>query len=157
MHPLSDRSGFAAIERSVERVIRDELAAAPAVVAESLRGIRPRLVFGQHMLTEALRVARLAIDPALLECAKMLAVRRRLDLFLAAGPCELCFQGISETGGLIHKVHSLPLGVEIESWTLPASALDEARLARADLASAYPELFTNPYVSASRYLLGAAM
>ena len=77
MHPLADRRDYATLEPEVERVIAENFAAAAAIAAERLRGVRPRLVFGQHMLAEAVRASYAGLDAALFECAKLLSIRRK--------------------------------------------------------------------------------
>jgi hypothetical protein len=152
MLPLADRRGFATLERDVERVIADGVAAAAPLVAERLRGLRPRLVFGQHMLSEAVRAAHAGLDASLLECAKLLAVRRNLPAMLAYGPFELCFERF-EGSVPICAVHAVPSGVRAAEIALPGEILAEANARQAELRAAFPDLFERPYVSASRYLL----
>ncbi|MGH9888705.1 MAG: CpXC domain-containing protein, partial [bacterium] len=86
MHPLTERPGFAVLERDVAQVIAAGIARAAPAAVEPLQGIRPRLVFGQHMLSEAVRVAYAGLDAAMLECAKLLTVRRNLAALMKHGP-----------------------------------------------------------------------
>jgi hypothetical protein len=157
MHPREDRPRFATIERGVALVMAEQLGAAPPVVASGTTGVRPRLVFGQHMLTEAVRVARAGIDPATLECAKLMAVRRELSRLVSREPAELCFEEVADSGDLVHGVHSLATGERVDSWPLPRDLLDETRAAQPALEQSFPELFQQPYVSACRYLYGATI
>lgn len=154
MHPPTDRARYARIERGVLQVLARNFAAAPPEVQERLRGVRPRLVFGQIMLTEALRVRRAGVPQALLECAKLLAVRRNLAALLPYGPSQLLFEELDEQGrarcGVYELAHDRRLG---ELW-LPADALAEVRASQRQLATLYPELFSQPFVSATRYLMG---
>jgi hypothetical protein len=155
MQPLADRPRFAAFEQEVERILSREFSAAAPALSPSLRAVRPRLVFGQHMLGEALRAARIGLDPGLLECAKLLALRRQLGRLLRAGPSELCFEQIAEDGTLQHVLRALPRGEVVGTFELERDALAEAQAARGQLEAVYPDLFRRPYASASRYLFGA--
>jgi hypothetical protein len=157
MHPRADRPRFATIERGVELVMAEQLGAAPPIVASGTSGVRPRLVFGQHMLTEAVRVARAGIDPAMLECAKLVALRRDLAWFMSREPIELCFEEVAGSGDLVHGVHTLASGERIDTLTLPRDVLAEARGAQPVLEQTFPDLFRQPYVSACRYLYGATI
>jgi rubredoxin len=157
MQPLTDRTQFATIERGVERVLADNFAAAAPVLADRLRGIRPRLVFGQHMLTEAVRASYAGLDAGLLECAKLLTVRRNLPRLMAHGPFELCFERFGDSDAPICAVHTLPAGDRVDELALPADAFAEAQASRAALRERFPDLFERPYVSATRYLLAATV
>jgi hypothetical protein len=154
MHPLADRRRFAALEPAVVAAVERQFAAAPPAVAANLRGVRPRLVFGQHMLSEAVRVARAGLDPALLECAKLFTVRRQLALLMPLGPFELCFERYDDAGALACTVHALATGERTGEIALAADVLAEVRAVQPDLEQMYPDLFAKPYVSASRYLFG---
>lgn len=157
MHPRADRPRFATIERGVELVMAQQLAAAPPLVASGASGVRPRLVFGQHLLTEAVRALDAGLDVARLECAKLLAVRRNMERLMPLGPFELCFEERAPDGALVHAVHALATGDRLDAFSLAPDALDEASASRAELARRFPELFERPYVSACRYLYGATV
>lgn len=154
MYPRAERSGYAALERAVAAVVEREIGAAAPVAATALRGLRPRLVFGQHMLSEAVRSIEAGLDPALLECAKILAVRRHLDAFLPLGPFELCFERIAEDGRLGCGAHALDGGERRGEVLLPADAIAEVRAMQPDLEARWPSLFHDPYVSMARVLYG---
>jgi hypothetical protein len=154
MHPLSDRRQFAQLEGAVAEVIATELAQAAPIVAERSRGIRPRLVFGQHMLAEAVRSAYSGVDAALLECAKMVNFRRNVLPLMKWGPSEFAFTGFADNGAAICAVHALPDGERLGEIRLPNDILAEMQFAHNDLRERYPELFDHPYVSATRYLIG---
>jgi hypothetical protein len=154
MHPPADRARFALIERGVFLVMERAFASAPPAVSEAMRGVRPRLVFGQAMLTEALRVLRAGVSPALLECAKLLALRRNLAALTAYGESQLLFEQHEEDGRMRCGVVAMESGRRLGELMLPADAIAEARASQAQLEGLYPELFGRPYVSACRYLLG---
>lgn len=155
MHPPAERALFARIEHGVAVVLERNFAQAAPVVQESLRGVRPQLVFGQVMLTEALRVRRTGLAPALLECAKLLAVRRNLAALLPYGPSQLLFEEVDDQGRLRCGVYELERDRRLGELRLPADALAEVRVSQAQLTQLYPELFSRPFISASRYLIGA--
>jgi hypothetical protein len=152
MHPLADRAAWASLERGVQQVMAREFAAAPPVVAVRLTGLRPRLVFGQHMLREAVRSAHEGIDAALLECAKLLAIRRNLARLMPHGPFELSFERFTDAGAPVCGVHALASGDRIDTLELPGDALAEVRATLPDLQTLYPDLFVQPYISVCRYL-----
>lgn len=152
MQPAADRRRFAGLERDVARVIVDNLAQAAPVAGAGLAGIRPRLVFGQHMLSEAVRVAWAGLDPELLECAKLLTVRRNLPALIQHGPFELCFERL-DGATPICGVHALPGGERLAELALTRDALSEAQASQSALQAMFPELFERPYVSATRYLI----
>ncbi len=154
MHPPADRARFALIERGVFLVMERAFASAPPAVREAMRGVQPRLVFGQLMLTEALRVLRAGVVPALLECAKLLALRRNLAALMAYGESQLLFEQHEEDGRMRCGVYGLQGEQRLGQLMLPADAIVEVRASQAQLEALHPELFGLPYVSACRYLLG---
>jgi hypothetical protein len=157
MHPIADRPHFTVLERGVELVLEQNFRSAPPIVAEGVRGIRPRLVFGHHMLAEAVRMSASSIDPALAECAKLLYLRRHLAEVMRFGPCELAFERFGPGGELVCGVHALPGGARLDELVLPADAIAETRASVDALERQFPDLFRGPYVSATRYLYGAAI
>lgn len=152
MHPPADRGRFALIERGVALVMERNFAAAAPGVIERVRGVKPRLVFGQAMLTEALRVLRAGLSPALLECAKLLALRRNLAEVMRYGPSQLLFEEPQDDGRLRCGVFDLEHGKRLSELRLPADALAEVRASQDHFIQLYPDLFVQPYVSACRYL-----
>jgi hypothetical protein len=156
MHPPADRARYARIERGVELVIERNFQAAASMVADGVRGVRPRLVFGQLMLTEALRVLRAGLSPPLLECAKLLELRRNLGELMRHGPSQLIFDGFDDTGRLRCGIHNLDDDRRIGELSLPADAVAEARASQDAFTRTYSALFTQPYVSACRYLYDEA-
>lgn len=156
MHPPVDRARFALIERGVALVMERNFAAAAPAVLENVRGVSPRLVFGQVMLTEALRARRANLSQALLECAKLLAWRRNLGALMPYGPSQLLFEELDEQGRLCCGVYSLDKEQRLGELRLPSDAIAEARASQAQLTQLYPALFTQPYVSACRYLMEGA-
>jgi Zn ribbon nucleic-acid-binding protein len=155
MCPRGDRPRFAVLERGVDLLFAESAAGAPEAVSGMLAGARPRLVFGQHMLRESVRTAHAGIDPVLLECAKLLAYRRRLADVARHGPAELCCEGIL-AGDLRFGVHPLSHGERASELRVPSDLLVEAAAGLDELVGRYPDLFARPYVSATRYLFGAA-
>jgi CpXC protein len=155
MHPLADRPQHAVLERGVELVLAEQFAYAPRMVADGLAGARPRLVFGQHMLSEAVRLAEARIDPALLEGAKLFAIRRNISRLGALPPFELCYEATEPSGEQRLAIFALADLERLGDLHLPADALAEAHAAQPELQVRYPELFERPYVSATRYLFAA--
>ncbi len=156
MHPPADRARLERIERGVELVMERNFAAAPPLVADGVRGARPRLVFGQLLLTEALRAHRAALSPPLLECAKLLAVRRNLGDFMRHGPSQLVFEALEPDGRLRCGIFDLDAGRRGGELHLAADAIAEVRATQDVFEQLYPALFTRPYVSACRYLYDGA-
>jgi hypothetical protein len=155
MHPPVDQARFATIERGVELVMERNFANAAPMVAASVEGIKPRLVFGQSMLTEALRVQRARLSAPLLECAKLLAFRRNLGELLRFGPSQLVFEAIEPDERLRCAVSAIDTGRRWSEVYLPADALAEVNATQHAFEQLYPALFARPYVSATRYLFGA--
>jgi CpXC protein len=156
MYPRSERPRFAVLEHGLALVFAHDFAHAPELVHGQLASARPRLVFGQHMLRESIRIAHDRIDPAGLECAKLLAYRRQLAALVAHGPAELCYEGRVGSGELALGIHALADGRRVGELRGAADLLDEAAAGRERFEQQYPELFARPYVSAARYLFGAA-
>jgi hypothetical protein len=152
MYPVAARADHARLEREVAEVLARNFAEAPVVVADGLRGLRPRLVFGQYGLREAVRAARDAIDPPLLECTKLLAYRNHLSQLFALGPSELVYEGSDGDGQLGFGVRALPTGERLGELWIPARILGETRRLLPELAVSHPALFEGPYISALRYL-----
>jgi hypothetical protein len=155
MFPLVEREEFAILERGVTLTLERNFGAAPPVVAEQVSGLRPRIVFGQHMLSDAVRAVDAGLDPALLEAAKLFAFRRHLAQLMPHGPTELCFEGFApaDDGRLRFGVHRLRDGRRVDALALPADAIAEVRAGQDDVERELPDLF-QPYASASRYLYG---
>jgi hypothetical protein len=153
MQPPADRPQFATIERGVEQVIASNFEQAAPLLVQRLRGIRPRLVFGQHMLSEAVRAAYAGLDASLLECAKLLTVRRQLATLMAHGPFELCFERFAG-GTPICGIHSLPTNDRVGELELPGDIFVEIQHNLPALHDRFPDLFDRPYSSATRYLIG---
>jgi hypothetical protein len=152
MQPRSDRPGFAGLERGVERRVMTNMARFAPAGIESLQGIRLRLVFGQHMLTEAVRMSYAGLDPRLLECAKLLAIRRNLAALMQHGPFELCFERLD--GAMpICAVHTLPAGDRVAELALGDDVLADVEASLPALQERFPALFDRPYMSATRYLI----
>jgi hypothetical protein len=154
MYPFHARDSYAQLERGVTEVLARNFADAPAAVAAQLREIRPRLVFGQGGLTEALRSARDAIDPPLLECAKLLAYRRSLPELFALGPTELVYER-RDAERLVFGVSRWPGGEPLGELAIAATLLAETQQLLPRFGLSHRELFERPYVSALRYLHGA--
>jgi hypothetical protein len=156
MLPRAQRAGFIELERGVLAQFEHPFAEAPPLVAAGLAGVRPRLVFGQPFLSEAVRVVEHGLDPALLEGAKLFFFRRNLARLAPLGPHELCFQGHApDTGDLRLAVHRIGDGALIDNLVMPRSFYDEATVARDRLCEEFPALFVRPYISAARYLFPA--
>jgi hypothetical protein len=154
MYPRGERRRFAMLEHGLDLSFAHDFAHAPELVRGMLTAARPRLVFGQHMLSESVRVAHAGIDPVALECAKLLAYRRNLATLTPRGPAELVFEEMAAPE-LRLGIHALTDGRRVSELCVPAEFLDEAASARDQFADLYPELFARPYVSATRYLFGA--
>jgi len=156
MHPLADRVSFASLEPAIETTIVRTIEQAAPLVSERLRGVRPRLVFGQHVLTEAVRCAWAGLDAQLVEIAKLLYIRRNLPALMQHGPFELVFEHLDNTG-LVCAIHALPRGERLGELSLPGDALAEASAARPVMQQQFPELFVRAYASATRYLIGSIL
>lgn len=156
MHPPAERARFAQLERGVALVMERAFAEAAPAVREVVSGVRPRLVFGQRMLTEAVRALRAGVPQALLECAKLLALRRDLAALLAFGESQLLFEEIEDDGRLRCGIYELRGERRLGEKKLPGDALAEARASQRELEGLYPELFARPFVSASRYFVTQA-
>ncbi|MGE0868182.1 MAG: CpXC domain-containing protein [Kofleriaceae bacterium] len=155
MYPVTNRMHFELLETGVAQVIQRNFDESPALIADDVRHARPRLVFGQHMLSEAVRMTTLELAPALVECAKLLTVRRRLAELTRWGVFELALEQLDDRGDLACGVHALPAGTRLGSVTIARDTVEEARANQSTFEQQYPELFHRPYVSASRYLYGA--
>jgi len=152
MYPLVARSGYAELETQIARILEDNFAGAPPAVEGGLRGVRPQLVFGQYGLAEAVRAQRAAIDPPLLECAKLLAYRSNLSQLFAVGPSELVLEHATPAGELVFGVRALATGQRLGELTVPGKLLGDTQQQLPQLRHSHPDLFERPYVSALRYL-----
>lgn len=151
MYPVAARAGFAHLETEIAAVLARHFADAPGVLADHLRGLRPRLVFGHCGLAEAVRAHRDALDPVLLECTKLLAYRDNLGALLAHGPSELLYEGSADDARLAFAVRAFPSAERLASLTLPAKILGEARTLLPRFAETHAALFERPYISAARF------
>ncbi len=153
MLPRALRSQYRVLERAVLAQFERPLAEAPPLVSAGLAGIRPRLVFGQSYLSEAVRSVELGLDPALLECAKLFWWRRNLGRLMPHGPHELVLRGRDpDSAALVMAVRRLEDCAILDEVAVPRALLEEVVAARGELGARYPELFSSPYVSAARYL-----
>jgi hypothetical protein len=154
MQPPADRVKFAGLERGVVALFDKNFKHAPPVVSAGLKGILPRLVFGQHMLAEAVRQAESGMDPSLVECAKLVMYRREVSKVLSFGPTELCFEGLRPDGDYQLAIHQLGSARRVGEVTMPAKLMEEIAVTRGELERVYPALFGAPYRSATRILYG---
>lgn len=151
MYPFEARRGFRAVEPAVAAAIADNFSTAPDVIADDLATLKPRLVFGQYALAEAIRAARDAIDPPILECAKLLAYQRSLPQLFALGPTELVYE---ERGtDLVFGVRAIADGHRLGELRITPAVLDDSARGVDAFARSHPDLFSGPYISASRYLV----
>lgn len=151
MYPATARADFARLESDVAARLAHHFADAPGVLADHLRGLRPRLVFGHYALAEAIRAHADALDPVLLECTKLLAYRDNLDALLAHGPTELTYDGPAPDARLAFTIRAFPSAEPRASLTLPAKILGEARALLPRFAATHAALFERPYISAARF------
>jgi len=151
MYPIGARGQYATLEREVADILERNFADAAPAIEGGLRGVRPRLVFGQYGLAEALRAQRAAIDPPLLECAKLLAFERNLSSLFAVGPSELVFERL-DGEQLVLGVRALATAARLGELTVPGKLLGETQRLLPQFATSHPDLFERPYVSALRYL-----
>jgi len=154
MYPFRSRGDFASIEHGVADVVARNFADAPAGVVDGLSGVRPRLVFGQYALAEAVRSARDALDPPLLECAKLLAFQRSLPQLFPLGPTELIYErGAADQ--LVFGVRGLADGARLGELAVPTSLLRDTQPLMAGFEASHRELFEQPFISVVRYLQAA--
>ena len=156
LQPLADRARFASLENDVEDIITQQFEQATPLIAERLASVQPRLVFGQHMLTELVRATWAGIDARLLECAKLLTIRRSLAVLMPHGAFELCFERF-EDNAPVCAIRALPDGVRLGELAMPPDIFAEAGAVQAEMRVRFPDLFERPYVSASRYLIDATL
>lgn len=155
MYPFDARGEYPMLEPAVGDVLARSFSEAPGAIAGELQAVRPRLVFGQYALAEAIRSARDALDPPLLECAKLLAYQRSLSQLFALGPTELVYEERASAGQLVLGVRALANGERLGELRITSAILDESAQLRAAFEVSHAELFERPYVSAVRYLLRA--
>jgi hypothetical protein len=156
MYPFEARRDHALLEPAVADALAHSFDEAPGVIAGELQAVRPRLVFGQYALAVAVRTARDAIDPPVLECAKLLTYQRSLSQLFALGPTELVYEALAPAGELVLGVRALTNGGRLGELRIASAILDESARLRSAFEVSHAELFERPYVSAARYLLRAA-
>lgn len=152
MHPAAERRYYAEIEREAERILEEAFHGATGAVQRGLEGLRPQLVFGQHMLAEALRISLTDHEPALVECAKLLWIRDSLPVVMANPPFQLVVQGLTADGGLRCRLHDVASGAALGEAEIGARYLEQAAAGREQLEDEYQALFTRPYISVCRFL-----
>jgi len=103
------------------------------------------------------RATYAGVDAAVLECAKLLTIRRNLAQLMAHGPFELCLERFGERGAPVCAIHALPGGERQGELELPTDILAEAQGGLPALQQQFPALFERPYISATRYLIGATI
>ena len=155
MYPFDARPDHAVLEPAVADVLARGFGEAPGAIAGELHAVRPRLVFGHYALAEAVRSARDAIEPPVLECAKLLAYQRSLAQLFALGPIELVYEQRDPAAQLVFGVRALTSGERLGELRIAGAILDDSAQLRAAFQLSHAELFERPYVSAVRYLLGA--
>lgn len=149
MYPVSARADYPDIEAEFNVLVEHHLAGACG------RDVRPRLVFGHHGLREALRAARDALDPTLLECTKLLTYQYSLSRLFPRGPSELVYERGDDPTQLGFGMRELTTGERLGELWIPASLLRETRKQLPELTVSHPELFEGPYISALRYVYRA--
>lgn len=151
MYPFRARAEHAALEAAVADIVARNFAEAPAGIAGDLQTARPRLVFGQYALAEAVRSARDALDPPLLECAKLLAYRRSLAQLFSLGPVELVYERL-DADHVVFGVRALATAERLGELAITGEILAETQQQLPQLAHSHRALFERPYISALRYL-----
>lgn len=151
MYPWAERGDALSIEADVLTTFGREFSQPPKALEGRVETVRPRLVFGQCMLAEAVRLIGMGLDASCVEAAKLLWVRRHLAQVMAFGPALLCIEEPSLTG-FTCSVRALEDGAIVGSVDLPQDTINEALTTRAQLRTFAPLLFDRPYVSAATYL-----
>lgn len=151
MRPWAEHPQYLQHEIEIDHVFSKAFDGAPPAVASQVQGRRPRLVFGQAMLAEAVRLVGLGIPQAAMECVKLLWTRRNMTDVLRFGPAVLCME-LALVGGFRFGVRALDDGRRIGEVQVANALLDEVRAQPAEFEAMAPRLFDRPYVSAVRYL-----
>jgi hypothetical protein len=123
-------------------------AAAPAIITDVLARCRVRVVFGVDELRERVRADACELDDAMLECVKLVVLRRQPDVRDAGERLRFERFGIEELE-LVAAPAASPADVR-KRWQIPRATVDE--LVPARWRSEFPELFARGFVSIDRWL-----
>ncbi len=148
----SERGRYSMREEEANTIFeREWLERPPASIRDQARSIQRRICFGPAQLREKLLLRRHILDDRIVECLKLVLMREYASDFFTFGPAEFYVHQI-ELGSLglvavsIGQKHPA-FELKVEQPTLGEIAQDAERFRKA-----FPELFTNLYVSASRYV-----
>lgn len=138
-------------ERAALALFDRLFAAGPPAVAALAGRFTVRVVMDHGELRERLLAWDAGIDDALLECAKLLAIRGHLEL--AESDRRLRLDGIAADGGLeMVSVAGIDPAVVLARFTIPRPALDALAADRATWQDRYPALFGRGFISIDRLL-----
>ncbi|MBX3330921.1 MAG: hypothetical protein KF722_11000 [Nitrospira sp.] len=123
----------------------------PASIRDQALSMQRRICFGPAQLREKLLLRRHGLDDRMVECLKLVLMREYASDLFAFGPAEFYVHQVEPGGfGMVavsigerHQIFEL----KVERLTFEEIAQDAERFREA-----FPELFTNLYVSASRYV-----
>jgi hypothetical protein len=148
----SERDRYPMREEEANTIFeREWLERPPAAIRDQALSMQRRICFGPAQLREKLLLRRHGLDDRMVECLKLVLMREYVSDLFTFGPAEFYVHQV-ESGSLgmvavsIGEKHQA-FELKVEQPTLEEIAQDAERFREA-----FPELFTNLYVSASRYV-----
>ena len=148
----SERGCYSMREEEANTIFeREWLERPPTAIRDQALSMQRRICFGPTQLREKLLLRRHGLDDRMVECLKLVLMREYASDLFTFGPAEFHVHQV-EPGGLgmaavsIGETHHI-FDLKVEQPTLEEIAQDDERFREA-----FPELFTNLYVSASRYM-----
>jgi len=130
---------------------REWLERPPAAIREQALSMRRRICFGPAQLREKLLLRRHGFDDRMVECLKLVLMREYASDLFTFGPTEFYVHRV-EPGNFGMVAVSIGEKQQVFELKVEQPTLEEIAQDAERFREAFPELFTNLYVSASRYV-----
>lgn len=151
-HNHNELKELEALEAQITQILTTQIQAAPDFMEDIKERARPRMVFGQAQLTEALQISHHQLSPEMVECMKMTLFRHHMATLMPLGPTTMRFIGTDpETHDLLFQILRRADNALLGTLRGSRAILATLEAQEEHLKTSYPELFARPFINATRY------